>query len=89
MKAHPDFLARRRKPRFTLPPGATDAHCHVFGPGDKFPYAPNRRYTPSDAPITAMVRGANNASIERRRVRSTSWAGSFEEAGMVIAPSLN
>ena len=37
------------KPRFTPPPGAVDAHCHVFGPGDDFPYAPERKYTPCDA----------------------------------------
>lgn len=37
------------KPRFALPPGAVDAHCHVFGPGDIFPYAPERKYTPCDA----------------------------------------
>ena len=43
-------LAGRRKPAFELPPGACDAHCHVFGPGAVFPYAPNRRYTPEDAP---------------------------------------
>ena len=36
------------KPRFTPPPGAVDAHCHVFGPGDVFPYAPGRKYTPCD-----------------------------------------
>lgn len=36
-------------PRFTPPPGAVDAHCHVFGPGDVFPYAPERKYTPCDA----------------------------------------
>jgi 2-pyrone-4,6-dicarboxylate lactonase len=46
----PDFSTGRRKPNFKLPPGATDAHCHVFGPGSVFPYAPNRRYTPEDAP---------------------------------------
>ena len=38
------------KPRYVLPPGACDAHCHVFGPGDRFPYSPNRSYTPPDAP---------------------------------------
>ena len=27
-----------------------DAHCHVFGPGAEFPYAPERKYTPCDAP---------------------------------------
>jgi 2-pyrone-4,6-dicarboxylate lactonase len=37
------------KPRFTPPPGAVDAHCHVFGPGDRFPFAAERKYTPCDA----------------------------------------
>jgi 2-pyrone-4,6-dicarboxylate lactonase len=37
------------KPTYTPPPGAVDAHCHVFGPGDVFPYAPERKYTPCDA----------------------------------------
>lgn len=37
------------KPAFTPPPGAVDSHCHVFGPGDEFPFAPERKYTPCDA----------------------------------------
>jgi 2-pyrone-4,6-dicarboxylate lactonase len=37
------------KPGYVPPPGAVDAHCHVFGPGDEFPYAPERKYTPVDA----------------------------------------
>lgn len=36
------------KPDFQVPSGAVDAHCHVFGPGDVFPYAPTRKYTPCD-----------------------------------------
>jgi 2-pyrone-4,6-dicarboxylate lactonase len=39
------------KPHLILPPGACDAHCHVFGPADRFPYAPDRSYTPPDAPV--------------------------------------
>jgi 2-pyrone-4,6-dicarboxylate lactonase len=38
------------RPGFRPPPGAVDAHCHVFGPGSIFPYAPERKYTPCDAP---------------------------------------
>ncbi|PDS50558.1 2-pyrone-4,6-dicarboxylate hydrolase [Rhizobium anhuiense] len=37
------------KPTYAPPPGAVDAHCHVFGPGDVFPYASERKYTPCDA----------------------------------------
>ena len=43
------FHPNPSKPVFTPPPGAVDAHCHVFGPGDVFPYAPERKYTPCDA----------------------------------------
>ncbi len=49
----PDYLPycpNPIKPDFVPPPGAVDAHCHVFGPADKFPYAPERKYTPCDAP---------------------------------------
>lgn len=48
-KAH-QFHPNPSKPSFAVPRGAVDAHCHVFGPGDVFPYAPQRKYTPKDAP---------------------------------------
>src|SRR5213595_3846367 len=38
------------KPAYRAPPGACDAHCHIFGPARRFPYAATRRYTPPDAP---------------------------------------
>ena len=44
-----DWYANPSRPRFRLPSGAVDAHCHVFGPGKRFPYAPERKYTPCDA----------------------------------------
>jgi predicted TIM-barrel fold metal-dependent hydrolase len=39
---------------FRPPPLACDAHCHVFGPGAAFPYAPNAAYRPADAPFEAL-----------------------------------
>ena len=36
-------------PAYRPPPGAVDAHCHVFGPEARFPFAPERKYTPCDA----------------------------------------
>ncbi|MCI5074579.1 amidohydrolase family protein [Oricola sp.] len=44
------FHPNPSKPAFVPPAGAVDAHCHVFGPADTFPYAPERKYTPCDAP---------------------------------------
>src|SRR3954463_16729707 len=44
-----DWYASPSKPRLRLPAGSVDAHCHVFGPGAQFPYAPERKYTPCDA----------------------------------------
>ena len=45
LEFHPDPSV----PKFELPSGAVDAHCHVFGPSPKFPFAPERKYTPCNA----------------------------------------
>ena len=80
MNVHPGFLARRRKPRFKLPPGATDAHCHVFGPGDKFPYGPTRRYTPADAPKEMLFALHAHLGVERTVIVQASCHGSDNRA---------
>jgi len=43
-----------RVPKYRPPAGATDAHCHIFGPADRYPYAADRTYTPPDAPLAAF-----------------------------------
>ena len=37
------------KPRYAPPPGAIDAHCHVFGPMAQFPFSAKAKYLPEDA----------------------------------------
>ena len=53
------------KPALVLPPGACDAHCHVFGPARKFPYAADRSYTPPDAPVEHLRKLHAHLGISR------------------------
>lgn len=39
------------RPRHALPPDACDAHCHVFGPYDRFPLRHASSYAAPDAPV--------------------------------------
>jgi 2-pyrone-4,6-dicarboxylate lactonase len=73
-------LPQRRQPRFKLPKGACDAHCHVFGPGDKFPYAANRRYTPADAPKEMLAALHAHLGIDRAVIVQASCHGADNAA---------
>jgi len=63
-----------------LPPGACDAHCHVFGPADVFPYAEGRSYTPPDAPYQAMAALHSRLGVERAVVVQANCHGSDHRA---------
>jgi predicted TIM-barrel fold metal-dependent hydrolase len=62
-------------PGIALPPGACDAHCHVFGPAALFPYAPDRSYTPPDAPVDALRRLHARLGISRAVIVHASCHG--------------
>ena len=64
-----------RKPEYTLPLGACDAHCHIFGPGDKYPYAPRRSYTPPDAPLSSFQKLQSALGLERAVLVNASCYG--------------
>jgi predicted TIM-barrel fold metal-dependent hydrolase len=64
-----------RTPRWRPPPGACDAHCHVFGPAERFPYAPDRAYTPPDAPFEALQALHRILGIERAVIVHASCHG--------------
>lgn len=68
------------KPEFTPPPGAVDAHCHVFGPGDEFPYAPERKYTPCDAGKAKLYELRDFLGFSRNVVVQATCHGSDNRA---------
>src|SRR5207302_1992226 len=69
-----------RKPKFRMPLLACDAHCHVFGPAAKFPYAPNRAYTPPDAPKERLTALHKILGMERCVIVQASCHGTDNRA---------
>jgi 2-pyrone-4,6-dicarboxylate lactonase len=51
--------------RFTPPPGACDAHCHIFGPAARFPFSDDRTYTPPDSTIDDFQRLQRRLGLSR------------------------
>jgi 2-pyrone-4,6-dicarboxylate lactonase len=68
------------RPSFRAPPGAVDAHCHVFGPGDTFPYAPERKYTPCDAPKEKLWELRDFLGFERNVIVQATCHGADNRA---------
>jgi predicted TIM-barrel fold metal-dependent hydrolase len=64
-----------RKPSFKAPPLACDAHCHVFGPASKFPYAPDAPYWPPDSPFENLQKLHQILGIERAVIVHASCHG--------------
>ena len=83
------------KPAYVPPPGACDAHCHIFGPAAKFPYATERRYTPPDAPKeklralhehlglsrAVLVQASCHGTDNRAMLDAIAWSRKFEPGG--------
>ncbi|MHC1561627.1 amidohydrolase family protein [Actinomycetospora sp. C-140] len=72
---HPDPHA----PSWAPPSGACDAHCHVFGPVARFPYADDRTFTPPEAPLADLqarhrLLGLERAVIVQSAVHGTDHA---------------
>ncbi len=64
-----------RKPGYRPPPLACDAHCHIFGPATRFPYAPARPYTPPDAPLGKLKALQAILGLERAVLVNASCHG--------------
>ncbi len=68
------------RPQFIVPPGAVDAHCHVFGPGEIFPYAPERKYTPCDAPKEKLWALRDHLGFDRNVIVQATCHGADNRA---------
>lgn len=67
-------------PRFTVPRGSVDAHCHVFGPGAEFPFAPGRKYTPCDASKQDLWALRDHLGFERNVIVQATCHGADNRA---------
>jgi len=67
-------------PSFVLPPGAVDAHCHVFGPGNEFPFAPERKYTPCDAGKDTLFALRDHLGFTRNVIVQATCHGANNDA---------
>jgi predicted TIM-barrel fold metal-dependent hydrolase len=68
------------KPKYTPPPRACDGHCHIFGPASRFPYAPDRRYTPQDAGRETLAALHRHLGLERAILVQASCHGTDNRA---------
>lgn len=75
-----DWRPAPSKPKFTPPRGAVDAHCHVFGPGAEFPFAPERKYTPCDASKTQLFALRDHLGFSRNVIVQATCHGADNRA---------
>jgi 2-pyrone-4,6-dicarboxylate lactonase len=68
------------KPRYTPPPGAVDAHCHVFGPMAQFPFSAKAKYLPEDAGAEALFGLRDHLGFSRNIIVQASCHGTDNRA---------
>ena len=74
------FHPNPKIPDFKVPEGAVDAHCHVFGPAADFPFAPERKYTPVDAPKERLFALRDHLGFARNVIVQASCHGKNNDA---------
>lgn len=69
---------------FAPPVAATDAHCHIFGPAHRFPFAKNRTYTPPDSGLDEFRALQDRLGLSRAVFVQASCHG-FDNSAMLDA----
>ena len=68
------------RPNFVPPPGAIDAHCHVFGPMARFPFSAKAKYLPEDAGPEMLFALRDRLGFSRNVIVQASCHGSDNSA---------
>lgn len=76
----PGPRAHASTPMLPMPAKACDAHCHVFGPADRFPFSPSRTYTPPDSGIDDFLELQQTLGLERAVFVQASCHGTDNSA---------
>jgi 2-pyrone-4,6-dicarboxylate lactonase len=74
-----------RTPKFRCPPGTCDSHIHMFGPADKFPFAPDSPYHSRDATADTNLALQDTLGVSRAVIVS---AGAYGRTHGVLADAL-
>ena len=68
------------KPRYVPPPGAVDAHGHVFGPMAAFPFSAKAKYLPEDAGPDMLFALRDHLGFEKNVIVQASCHGTDNAA---------
>ena len=77
------IISWQREPsttRYSPPPGAVDAHCHVFGPMAQFPFSQNAKYLPGDASAEMLFALRDHLGFARNVIVQASCHGTDNAA---------
>ena len=77
------------KPRYAPPPGAVDAHCHVFGPMAEFPFSAKAKYLPEDAGAEALFALRDHLGFARNVIVLASCPGTDNRATLPACAASN
>ena len=74
------WVDRPSKPSWSPPPGAVDAHVHVFGPQAEFPFSPKAKYHPEDATPEMLFALRDHLGFSRNIIVQASCHGTDNAA---------
>ena len=83
MSMDPDWMVWHRsprKPQYIPPEGAVDAHCHIFGPEEVFPYSAERKYTPCTGSKDDLLALRDHLGLSRNVIVQASCHGRNNDA---------